>query len=108
MLLKILVTVALVPLATSSGAGQPPKPFAVENGTGLESVRVVPQTVTYRGRQALRLVQTPNATAEGVALVTGLEFKDGTIDADVAGLPGAGSSHTARGYVGFACRSAAQ
>lgn len=107
MLIKLLVVLALVHLANSLPGEQTARRVAVENGTGLEFVQVVPQTVTYRGHQALRLVEATNATAEGVALVNGVEFKDGTIDLDVAGLPGAGSSDTARGFVGIAFRSAA-
>jgi hypothetical protein len=39
--------------------------------------------------------------------VNGVEFKNGTIDVDLAGLPGSGSDQGARGFVGIAFRSAA-
>ena len=77
----------------------------MESGTGLELVRVVPQTVTYRGQKALRLVEGQGANNNGVALVNGVEFQDGTIDLDVAGLPAAGSNEAARGFVGVVFRS---
>lgn len=97
----------LVSLGISLEAGQAAKPISVEGGTGLEFVQVVPQTATYKEHKALRLTQAPNATREGFALVNGLEFKNGTIEVDVAGLPGAGSDAGARGFVGLAFRSAA-
>jgi hypothetical protein len=79
----------------------------VENGAGLEFVHVVPQTVTYKGQKALRLVEASgDFNGDPVALVNDLDFKDGTIEIDMAGLPGAGSSDTARGFVGVAFRSA--
>jgi hypothetical protein len=106
MLLKPLALVALVPLAGSFQAGTPIRRIAVEKGTGLEFVHVVPQTVTYRDRTALHLVEAPNTDGNAVAVVNGVEFKDGTIDIDVAGLPGAGSNLGARGFVGLAFRSA--
>jgi hypothetical protein len=98
---------ASVVVALSVHAEAAPRRFAVERGSGLEFVHVVPQTVTYRGRAALRLVEAAGA-AEGaaVALLTDLMFADGTIDLDVAGLPASGSDAGARGFVGVAFRSA--
>lgn len=79
----------------------------VENGTGLEFVHVVPQTVTYKGQKALKLVEVSGRfNGDPVALVNDLDFKDGTIEVDLAGLPGAGSDAGARGFVGVAFRSA--
>ena len=83
---KLLAAAALVPLAISLEAGQAAKPISIEGATGLEFVQVVPQTATYKEHKALRLVQTPNATIEGVALVNGVEFKNGTLDVDLAAL----------------------
>lgn len=83
-----------------------PRTFAVENGTGLEFVQVVPQTVTYLGKKALRLVEGPNPVAEkSVALLNDVTFTNGTIEADVAGKPAAGSDGAARGFVGLAFRA---
>jgi hypothetical protein len=106
-MLKLLAAAVLVALGISLEAGQASKPIAIESGTGLEFIQVVPQTATYKEHKALRLTQTPNPTREGVALVNGVEFKNGTIDVDLAGVPGAGSGEGARGFVGIAFRSAA-
>jgi len=57
------------------------------------------------GEEALRLVEAPGANNNAIALVNGVEFQDGTIDVDVAGLPAAGSNEAARGFVGVAFRS---
>jgi len=80
--------------------------YAVETGAGLEFVHVVPKTVSYQGQKALRLDEMPNYSGEAVALVTGSNFTDGTIEVDLAGVPGAGSDAGARGFVGLAFRSA--
>src|SRR2546423_141924 len=106
-MLKLIVAAVLVALGMSLEAGQASKPIAVESGTGLEFVQVVPQTATYKDHKALRLVQPPNPTREGVALVNAVEFKNGTIEVDVAGLPGTESGEGARGFVGVAFRSSA-
>jgi hypothetical protein len=102
---KLLVSGALFTLTMTVRVVSQAPQIAVENGTGLELVRVVPQTVTYRGHQALRLAEAPSANNNAVALVNGVEFQDGTIDVDVAGLPAAGSNEVARGFVGVAFRS---
>jgi hypothetical protein len=79
--------------------------YPVETGTGLEFVHVVPKTVTYQGQKALRLDEEKNYNGEAVALLTGSDFSDGTIEVDLAGVPGAGSDSGARGFVGVAFRS---
>jgi len=97
---------AMVALLVSAGPQPATRTFAVENGNGLEAIHVVPETVTYLGRKALRLVETPNAAnGTAVALVANMTFGDGTIDVDVAGKPAAGSDAAARGFVGVAFRS---
>ena len=81
---------------------------AVENGKGLELVHGVPQTVTYKGRSALRLVETSERyNGDAVALIDDLSFGDGVIEVDLAGRPAAGSDSSARGFVGVAFRAAA-
>jgi hypothetical protein len=54
--------------------------------------------------KALQLVAA--ADNDSVALVKDLDFKDGTLEVDLAGLPGPGAANTARGFVGVAFRSA--
>jgi hypothetical protein len=104
---KLLVSSALVTLAmTPHLASQAPQ-IAVEDGTGLEFVRIVPQAVTYRGQKALRLTEASGANNNAIALVNDVQFQDGTIDVDVAGLPAAGSNEGARGFVGVVFRSTA-
>ncbi|MBS1858457.1 MAG: hypothetical protein JST11_24015 [Acidobacteria bacterium] len=63
--------------------------------------------VTYRGRSAVHLTQTPgNETNETFAVVAGSEFGDGSIEADLAGAPVAGTFQAARGFIGIAFRIA--
>src|SRR5580765_4478786 len=51
----------------------------IEDGRGLDLVHVVPQTVTYKGHKALKLVGAGgDYNGEQVALVNNLDFKDGT------------------------------
>jgi hypothetical protein len=78
--------------------------IAVEHGDGLEFIRAVPKPVTYRNEKALQVLAP--ATTDALALVNDLDFKDGSIDVDMAGLPGAGASTTARGFIGIVFRSA--
>jgi 3-keto-disaccharide hydrolase len=107
MSLRTITALAVVALINPTHAAPSSRVIAVENGAGLEFVHVVPQAVTYKGQKALRLVEASgDFNGDPVALVNDLDFKDGTIEIDLAGLPGAGSSDTARGFVGVAFRSA--
>jgi hypothetical protein len=94
--------VALVLMAAPGG-----RHIDIESGNSLDFVHVVPRPVTYKNQKALQLVPARgDDNGEQVALVKGLDFKDGTIDVDLAGLPGPGASDAARGFVGVAFRSA--
>jgi hypothetical protein len=95
--------VCVLPLHAATKAAR----YPVESGEGLELVHVIPKTVTYQGQKALRLDEEKGYNGEAVALISGSGFTDGTIDVDLAGLPGAGSDSGARGFVGIAFRSTA-
>jgi hypothetical protein len=73
----------------------------------LDRVNVIAESVEYRGKPALRLVEVPGiaAAAETLAIVPGSPFRDGTIELELAGAPRAGSEGGgARGFVGVAFR----
>ena len=104
---SVIATFALLVLTVATHAAPAVRRIAVENGEGLELVHLVPAPVTYRGHKALKLVAPAGAfSGDEVALVKDLDFKDGTIEVDLAGLPGPGADPTARGFVGVAFRSA--
>ena len=63
--------------------------------------------VTYQGRKAVRLTETgPVENGTAFAIVKNVSFRDGTIEAEVAGKPAAGAPADARGFVGIAFRLA--
>jgi 3-keto-disaccharide hydrolase len=102
---KRYLVAASILLFTASTEAASNNRLMIESGAHLEFVNTVPKAVTYRGRKALRLTAPPDNGA--VALIDGSDFQDGTIEVDLAGLPGAGASDTARGFVGVAFRSTA-
>jgi hypothetical protein len=104
--MRYIALAAALALCATAGIHAASRTFAVENGTGLEAVHVVPQSVTYLGKKALRLVETPNAhNGESVALLSDVTFGDGTIEVDLAGKPAPGATEGARGFVGIAFRA---
>ena len=84
------------------------------NDVPIDPSRLTLRNVTatraqYRGRDAIKLVARRDsaATAAGAntfAIVGNSEFRDGTIEADIAGIPAAGADTSARGFVGIAFR----
>jgi hypothetical protein len=71
----------------------------------VEPQNVEVSTVSYRGKRALRAVERdPAANAETMAILRGVKFHDGEIEADIAGMPGPGADAGARGFVGIAFR----
>jgi hypothetical protein len=62
-------------------------------------------SVTYEGRKAVRLIESgPVGNGEAFAIVKGTSFRDGAIEAELAGKPGAGAQGDARGFIGIAFR----
>ena len=80
--------------------------IADEGGT---PVKIQANVASYRGRRAVRIVNDdgPAGTVSGgevLAIMKGSDFKDGTIEADVAGFPRQGAKPSTRGFVGIAFR----
>ena len=64
------------------------------------------ETVNYKGHQALRVTDADPNVGDGDRLVilSKTEFRDGVIEIDLAGEPGANVGPGARGFVGVAFR----
>ena len=90
---------------------------ALSSTDGLQARDVTVDAVTYQGRPAVRVLPAAPADKEketmkngeggGIVVLQGSEFKDGTIEVDVAGKPRPGAVPEARGFVGVAFRVAA-
>ena len=75
----------------------------------LKLVNVKAETVTFKGRKALRVLDAApqGAGDEGrLVILPNTDFQDGVIEVDLAGEPGPGAGEGARGFVGVAFRVA--
>jgi hypothetical protein len=73
----------------------------------VEVINGTAEIVTYRGRRATHLVPLPGAgTKPGsmLALIKGLDFKNGTIEVEVVGVPRSEAPPDSRGFVGIGFR----
>ena len=112
MLSKLLFAASLIGLPvhpTFAQGGQGGGDFTLGDPGRLTLRNVTATRVQYRGRDAIRLVGSREAQAAGgapntIAIVGKGEFRDGVIEADVAGVPAAGADTSARGFVGIAFR----
>jgi len=76
---------------------------------GLDPVKVSYNVATYRGRRALHLLNDDSVITksnpsggQSLAIVNASDLKEGSIEADLVGLPRKGSSPDTRGFVGLA------
>jgi hypothetical protein len=79
----------------------------LDSTVGLEFVNGKAEITTYRGRRALKLIASPDQRDSDetvLAMVTNSDFKNGTIEVEVAGAPGPSAPADARGFVGVAFR----
>src|SRR5690349_14762691 len=76
----------------------------------LQPHKVKVEPLTYKGKKAVRVTDANKADAvaneDHLAVLAGTSFRNGTIEADIAGEPGPGASEGARGFVGIAFRIA--
>ena len=72
----------------------------------LELHHVQAELVTYRDRQAVRLVEQgqPSASDPTIAILASSDFTDGVIEAELAGSPRPDAPQDMRGFVGLAFR----
>lgn len=116
--MKVL-TVAIGLLTAFSAVGvkvgetkSSPAKFKLDSLTGLEIINIKAEVAEYRGRRAVRLLKQDapgsetNPASESLAILNGTDFKDGVIEADVAGAPAVGAPPDARGFIGIAFRVA--
>lgn len=107
--LSFAIALLLLPVAASAQARQ----FALENADGLTLLNAAAAPVTHEGRKGLRVVVSDEALrrytpADGelnpMAVIQGLEFSSGVIEAEIAGSPAPDAGEGARGFVGIAFR----
>jgi hypothetical protein len=102
---RILIVASLVSLPFGTSAqSQQPGGSLISDPSRLTLQNVTATRVQYRGRDAIRLVPKQDRPGDAIAIVGDLDFRDGTIEADVAGVPGTGADSAARGFVGIAFR----
>jgi hypothetical protein len=80
--------------------------FHLNSLSELELHHVEAELVTYRGRHAVRLVEQEGLTVYDptIAILSGSNFKDGVIEAEIAGAPRKDAPQDMRGFVGVAFR----
>ena len=87
--------------------------YRLDSLSGLEVINIKAEMTEYRGRRGVRLVRredqrplTSQAGDGSLAILNGTDFKDGTIEAEIAGVPAAGAPADSRGFIGIAFRVA--
>lgn len=105
--------VAIAVLSTITGAQGQAKNYALDTASGLTLINAIAEPVTHEGRKGLRItmseegvrkMQAATGEVNPLAVIQGLEFSNGVIEAEIAGAPGPGAFEGARGFVGIAFR----
>jgi hypothetical protein len=105
--IALLAIFPLVPAMEMSGQALQALALPLTSAAGLEVVNGKAEATIYRGRQSLKIVPAPDvqsSDATVMAIVTASDFKNGTIEVEVAGSPRPGAPVDARGFIGTAFR----
>src|SRR5258708_1146882 len=98
--LSSVMTLATVPLYALL-----PVSVAAQRADRLVGKNVSIAQTTYKGRSAVQVIVKPEVgDAASYALVKDVSLRDGVIEVDLAGQPGAGAFAGARGFIGIAFR----
>lgn len=110
----VALAALLVPYVVSA---QQARNYPLESAAGLRPQNVVAEPATLDGRKGVRVTFSPDilrqlatmtpeqqAQVEPLAVIEGVAFSSGTIEAEVAGMPAPGAGGGARGFVGIAFR----
>src|SRR5688572_7504617 len=87
-------------LALPSGAFAQGKSYALESADGLKLHNVTAVAATLQGKKGLKLTLSGGASGsdvEPLALIDGLVFANGVIEAEIAGEPAPAAGAGARG-----------
>jgi len=106
---------ALASITSSATVHAQAKRYPLTTTEGLRPHNTVIEPVTFKGERAVRVTVAPDVgrrpkyldgstDPETHVRIEGLEFSNGTIEADIAGAPAEGSGAGARGFVGIAFR----
>ena len=112
-----LVLTAMLTLVLAGGAAAQVKRYPLEGTDGVRLHNVAVEPATLQGKKGLRVTlseeaerrlktMTPEAQlqVEQLAPLTGLDFSNGIIQAEIAGAPAPDAPEGARGFVGIAFR----
>ena len=115
-----LCAAAFIPsIANDKGAGSSIFPLDSMDGlevhtitlNGAKPVKTTAEVASYAGRRAARIVNDDGLTASGdpaggetIAILQNTDFKNGTIEAEIVGLPRVGAPPDVRGFIGIAFR----
>ena len=104
----VLALAATATLALSVAAGAQPRTFPLTSVAGLRLHNVKAEPATHQGKRGVRVTQTDSAlrdfAIEPLAVIEGLDFTNGVIEAEIAGVPAPNAGEGARGFVGIAFR----
>jgi hypothetical protein len=110
---RLLASASTLILAFSADARAQVRNLPLATVEGLALINATAEPATHQGRTGLRVVVSDDALkratpADGelnpLAVIQGVEFSDGVIEAEIAGAPGPGAAEGARGFVGIAFR----
>jgi len=114
---------ALLVVAAGVALGQPSVPsaqvrrYSLESSQGLKLHNVTAEPVVLQDKKGLKVTLSEEASrrlqsmtpdqqvpVEQLALIDGVDFASGVIEAEIAGAPAPGAPEGARGFVGIAFR----
>lgn len=105
----VMLTAAVTNILIASVGAAQTKRYPLESTNGLQLHDAVATVVTHQGKKGLRVQLAPGVATDQphpplLVRLDGVEFSNGIIEAEIAGVPASGAAEGARGFVGIAFR----
>jgi hypothetical protein len=102
-----VVLLLLAGAVSGRGAKASGTRFPLDSVENLEAVGGKAEVTSYRGRKAVKLIPGTDHQASNdsmLAILNSTDFKDGVVEAEIAGSPRPGTPDDSRGFIGIAFR----
>jgi hypothetical protein len=102
----LLAVITCAALLVPGTASTQPKTMALESASGLTLHGAAAEAATLQGKKGIKVTRAPGDQNQGppLAILDGITFGNGVIEAELAGEPAPGAGEGARGFVGIAFR----
>ncbi len=100
----LILVCGLILMSAGLYYAQNKKVIALNKNSEIASINVISENAEYKGKKCLKVLEKGESSEVRFVEINNPEFRNGTIELEIAGKPAANAGAQARGFVGIAFR----